>query len=454
MYSKKKLFSCNFKKGNTMDKFKRILFAVSFVIAICANARPAKPVEGYLLKVKTSKPQAVFKVNEKFDFEISLVRKGKLIPGKEISYTITREGKISQQGKITSENKAVKIKAFMERPGFMLCRAEFTTKSGKKVIGYGGTGIDPLKIKAAKVSDKDIKAVYDFWDSKIKKLNSLPLKVKMIPDTVDEAYTDKLKCFDIRVNCLGDKDVSGYLVMPANAKPKSLPAYVGFHGAGVRSSHKRYDIAMKGALALNVNAHGIENGKPKEFYDKLKSGKLKGYPLFGSNDPEKSYFCGMMMRVYRALQFIKSRPEWDGKTLITYGSSQGGGQSLFAAASDSDVTFAVARVPALCNHYGLFKNDLSGWPKFIKLKNGKPVDPQVVKTAKYFDMALLAPRIKAEMLLTAGFIDRTCSPSSVYSAYNAINSKKQIIHNIKYGHYNPPETSSKILEEIYSKLDK
>ena len=418
------------------------------------SARPAKPVDGYLFKINTNHKNATFKVNEKINFQILLTKNGKPAPTKNISYTISREGQKSLKGKITTATKPVEVTTSLNRPGFVLLKAVFKTESGKNVIGYAGAGIEPLKITTPEISAKDLKAVNDFWDQKIKTLKALPLKVKMTPVTASKTYKDKLECFDIRVNCPGGMPVSGYYIKPVNAKPKSLPAYVVFHGAGVRSASKHYWIAAKGALALDVNAHGIDNGKSKDFYLKLKKGKLKGYPHFNRNNREKSYFCGMMMRVYRALQFIKSRPEWNGKTLIVYGSSQGGAQTLFATAVDPDITFAVARVPAMCNHYGIFNNQISGWPKFIRMKNGKAKDPKVVETSKYYDMALLAPRIKTEMLLTSGFIDRTCSPSSVYSAYNAIKSPKTMIDNIQFGHYNPPKTTKNIYEIIDKKLKK
>ena len=435
-----------------MKKIHLAIASLMLLTTAYLNARPAKPIDGYIFKINTDHENAIFKINEKIRFKILLTQNGKPVSGKNILYTINREGQKNLKGKITSAAKAVDVATSLNRPGFVLFRAVFKTESGKNVIGYAGAGIEPLKIKTPKISAKDLKAVNDFWNQKIKMLKALPLKVKMTPVTAAKAYKAKLECFDIRVNCPGGLPVSGYFIKPVNAKPKSLPAYVVFHGAGVRSASKHYRIAAKGALALDVNAHGIDNGKSRDFYQKLKKGKLRGYPHFNSNDREKSYFCGMMMRVYRALQFIKSRPEWNGKTLIVYGSSQGGAQTLFATAMDPDITFAVARVPAMCNHYGIFDKRISGWPRFIRMKNGKAVNQKVVETSKYYDMALLAPRIKSEMLLTAGFIDRTCSPSSVYSAYNAIKSPKSIIDNIPFGHYNPPQTTRKIYSIIDKKL--
>ncbi len=39
----------------------------------------------------------------------------------------------------------------------------------------------------------------------------------------------------------------------------------------------------------------------------------------------------MFLRMERAIDFLASQPEWDGRILIVTGSSQGGGQAIVAA---------------------------------------------------------------------------------------------------------------------------
>ena len=432
------------------------IFCLSLFALICINgidilaAKKTKIGEAYKIKVLADHKNGLYKSGEKIDFSISFNKGGKAIAGKKLSYTITRGGDSSVKGVLTSKSSPLTVTTSLGKPGFVLCYVYYKTEDGKYIRAWGGAGVEPLKITAPEVDKKDI---YAFWDAKIKMLKALPLKVTKTPVEVPQKYKNKLECFDLRVNCPGGAPVSGYFIKPVKAKAKSLPAYISFHGAGWRSASKPYSIALRNALALDINAHGIDNGKPPKFYTDLKNGRLKGYYHSNSDNKEKSYFCGMFMRVYRALQFIKAQPEWNGKTLIVYGSSQGGAQTLFAAAVDPDITLAIARVPAMCNHYGILEKRQSGWPRFIRLdKNGKPRNKAVADCAKYYDVALLAPRIKSKMILTAGFIDRTCSPSSVYAAYNAINSKKQIINNVTAGHVNPRPTTKIIYNEIYKKL--
>ena len=144
------------------------------------------------------------------------------------------------------------------------------------------------------------------------------------------------------------------------------------------------------------------------------------------------------MRLYRALEFLKSRPEWDGKTLIVLGSSQGGGQTLVAGGLDSDISLLLAGVPAMCDHTAPVINRKAGWPQLLRGLNAqkdKATWDKVVRSSQYFDAVNFATRIKAPVIVSVGFCDVTCAPTSVYTAYNAIPGQtKQIFHGIKMGH--------------------
>src|SRR5207237_1347568 len=105
--------------------------------------------------------------------------------------------------------------------------------------------------------------------------------------------------------CLGGKPVSGYFARPKNAEPKSLPAVLFVHGAGVRTSSlgTAMSEAHRGRLALDLNAHGIPNGQPPEFYASLSESDLKQYSQQGRDGRETIYFRGMYLRLIRAIDF-------------------------------------------------------------------------------------------------------------------------------------------------------
>ena len=271
----------------------------------------------------------------------------------------------------------------------------------------------------------------------------MPMNAKLESVPADKVKTSDVEVFDIKVDCLGGKPLSGYYAKPKDAKPKSLPIIISYHGAGVRSAIMPTGDAANGALALDINAHGIENGQPESFYKDLADGPLKNYRIENSGKLEKLAFYGMYLRVIRSLQFMKAQPEWDGKTIVVKGGSQGGGQALVAAGIDADVSFCIAYVPALCYHVGDLEGNFGGWPGFLRNQTLETADSTVVKTVPYIDAAFFAKRIKAESVLSVGFIDYVCSPTSVYVAFNNIKATKQMIQMPETAHATPRETSEK-----------
>jgi cephalosporin-C deacetylase-like acetyl esterase len=184
---------------------------------------------------------------------------------------------------------------------------------------------------------------------------------------------------------------------------------------------------------MDINAHGIPNGRPAQYYADLDKGELQGYRTRGKESRETVYFLGMFLRLVRAIDFLTAQPEWDGRTVIVHGSSQGGAQSIVAAGLDPRVTFFAAGVPAMCDHTGFLAGRINGWPKFISNNATELPNPKAIEAVRYYDAMNFATRTKAAGIITVGFIDTTCPPTSVYAAYNALRGVKLIFND-------PPST--------------
>ena len=184
------------------------------------------------------------------------------------------------------------------------------------------------------------------------KLAAVPLKPVLTP----VAWPDQaVECFDVQVPVRAGMPVSGYFARPRKAAPKSLPAILYVHGAGVRSSSLGAAAwaAKTGALAMDINAHGIPNGKPAAYYEELSPDDArKAIPHAAARAAKRAISSGMFLRLVRAIDFLTSRPEWDGSTVCVSGASQGGGQAIAAAGLDPRVTFIATGVPAICDHSG------------------------------------------------------------------------------------------------------
>lgn len=413
---------------------------------------------GYQLLTTTNRADAIYKKGENIVFTVNLQKDGAAVPDGKLKYRISKDGDFGKWNTVSS-GKPLVVTEKSDKPAWITIEALALDKDGKNIKAPKvknrnlkaeiGAMVAPLEIREATAEPADFDL---FWKSQREALNEVPVKATRTKVDVPKNLQDKVVCYDVQVDCAGAKPVSGYLVMPKNAKKGSLPAIVCYHGAGVRSSNKQFGYGTK-AIAFDVNAHGIANGQPKQFYEDLGKGELKGYPHRDKNSRDKFYFKDMFLRVMRALDYVKTLPEWNGKVLIVTGGSQGGGQALVAAALDPQVTLCVANVPAIGDHAGRLAGRRPGWPQLANSKKPTPADMQAIKTGGYFDHNNFAKRIKCETYMGTGFVDFVCPPTSVYAAYNNLPKgiRKSIQTTPTAGHGAPLGTGYSRIRQVLGK---
>lgn len=411
--------------------------SILVLLALCSSLFAQK------LAVVADRPDATYKQGETVTFRITLTDSA---PDAIIPWTITKDGvEPTTNGRAQLANGAASITAKLDEPGFLLCRVGFVTADKKPLKAYAGAAIDPLKIMPSMPAPDDFDA---FWAAEKAKLAKVPMNPRLTPQPTN---AKGLEAFDVQADSVGSP-VSAYLVRPIGAKPRSLPIILTVHGAGVSSSglSRAEGWAADGFLAMDMNAHGIPNGRPKEFYAALSSGDLKGYPTRGRASRDTIYFREMFLRLIRAIDILAAQPEWDGRNVVVQGSSQGGFQSIAAAGLDSRVTFFVPGVPAGCDHTGFKVGRVNGWPKFVP--TGQEPAPGVLEAARYYDAVNFAARTKAAAFFTVGFIDTTCPPTTVYAAFNAIQNKHDIFNDIPTAHANSPAAVAAMREAILAQV--
>lgn len=318
---------------------------------------------------------------------------------------------------------------------------EASTKNETASIGLV---VDPEKYKPGTNRPKDFDR---FWKEEKKTLRALPITIKEVPVKEGESG---YYCSNMEISCTGPKPARGYFAKPGSAKPKTLPIVLYVHAAGVKGSWCRSEPANalrfakmgQGALCFDLNAHGMLNGQPEEYYANLENGELKDYPYQGMENRSDFYFRGMYLRLIRTLDFLTSQPEWDGKRILVIGESQGGGQALASAGLDKRVTAVIATVPAMCDWGGALTGRRGGWPQpFERGGDSK----KMLSALPYFDTAHLLKDSKATILTEIGLIDMTCPSTSVYAAVNQAKGKK-IILAVPYRQHHAP---SNYLKDIW-----
>lgn len=386
------------------------------------------------VSLRTDRPEALYKVGEDATFLIEVAEDGKPLAEGNVSAVFSQDGLHPQEAQtIAVKDGKANVTGRLEEPGFLSLAVQSGTAKATAAAGY-----EPEKIKPSADVPEDFDA---FWQKNKEELAKVPMNPKL---TLQPSSNEKIEVFDVKLDCVGNP-VSGYFARPKGKK--SLPAILTLHGAGVSkpspNGAQQWAGSEGGMLAMDINAHGISNEHPKEYYQELAQGELKNYQLKGRQNREDSYFKGMFLRVQRAIDFLTSQPEWDGRTLILFGTSQGAFQTLAGGYLDGRVSLICAGVPAGCDHTGSLVDRISGWPKWAFVQNPQTVDPAALEASRYYDSVNFARLTKAdEAVVTVGLIDTICPPTSVYAAYNALAIPKTLHVDPLANHTNTPEAMS------------
>ena len=394
---------------------------------------PSPSPSKYHLDLTTDRANARYHVGETVVFNAELKVDDMANQEVKLPYAIREnQSVIVAKGELTFTHGKASLPAEFKKPSFLTLIVTLPDGDPTKKQVYAGAACDPEKLLPSMPKPDDFDA---FWNGKKAQLDAMPFQVELKP--IPAMTDDQIETYELILDNINNTKIYGYFAKPKGNGP--FPAYMQVHAAGVYSMNANGVVSMarQGAMAITINPHEMENGKPPEFYAALKQGPLNDYSHIGNNDRETCYFLRMFCSCYRAAQYITSRPEWDGKRFVVSGTSQGGGQAFVTAYLCPKVSAFVACVPALCDQTAREADRDAGWPHLVSYKDGK-ADPKQLETARYFDCVNFAYGIKAKAIVGVGFIDTTCAPCSVYTAFNVLSSPKQIIDMPLNGHTSGP----------------
>ena len=264
-----------------------------------------------------------------------------------------------------------------------------------------------------------------FWDAEVAEMEKIPVDAQVespAPQPVAGVHYAK---FSLAVS--DQQRVRGQMAWPdANGK---YPALVIYQWAGVYPLEKGTVTgnAQKGWLAVNVLPHDLPIDEKKEFYEAQAGGDLKEYGLIGRDNRETSYFLRMYLGARRVLDYVKSLPQWDGKTLVVHGTSMGGAQALVAAALSDGVTAVVVNVPALCDQNAPKVGRRAPFPYWTAKPPGSLDPDKIAEAAAYYDVVHFAPRVTAPVMVSAGLRDQSCPPHGIAAMANALGGVKELV---------------------------
>ena len=347
-----------------------------------------------------------------------------------LPYKVKKDGQgDAASGTIDLSAGPATISASREEPGALLVSIFSMDKANLLPVVMGGAVISPEKLGPVVPAPEDFDA---FWQGKLKELAAVPPNPQL--EKVDIAgmkNADGMECDKVTLGNIRGTHVRGVLAKPA--RDGKFPAMLMVNSAGVGALDKAQVVgyAKAGWIVLNVSAHDLPVDESDAFYKDLKENSMKNYYYIGSEDRETSYFLRMFLGCVRGAEYLASRPDWDGKTLIVTGTSQGGLQSLATAGLYPGITAVMANVPAGCDNYGPLANPprAFGWPYWFATMGapqGRDLE-KAKKTAGYFDGIYFASRIHCPTLVAVALADIAARPAGVIAAFNAINAPKELI---------------------------
>ena len=439
--------------------------AVAAAFAFAASLANAGILDDAWLKGTTDKAPVFYRPGETMVFTIEPQDvKGELGDGEYfLRWERTGDDGVTDKGKEPFDGKTpFTYKTSIAKPGFVRLYAEVvdakgkvytkkftgdaTTPEGKiamnkfekakKAVFFDGgaaADIDSLEPGAPEPKDFD-----EFWAKERAELAKVPFNAKRVEVP---CQNPDVTLYAVSLDCTGGAPVTGYLSIPkAVEKGRKYGIRVGTFGYGVREQ-----VAPKkphaAAILFDINAHGMllrEFGGTDEYYKGLgkrvgSNGYSYAFDPEQNSNPQTAYFRGMILRLIRAIEYVRTLPGWDGKTLHVTGGSQGGAYAIWGAGCGEGVTFASSTVTGFCDCGAELVGRLKGpWPKI------KYVEP-----LGYFDPVNFAKRVPASCRVEiprAGLGDYTCQPSSIAVLWNSLKCPKSILwmQGSEHG-YVPPE---------------
>jgi cephalosporin-C deacetylase len=322
------------------------------------------------------------------------------------------------------------VDATLEPANTLLLEVTWEPAAPKNKV-TAGVVADPEQIQPAATCPNDFDA---FWKSKLDELAAVPANAHLEPG---ESGNANVSYWKITMDNVRGTHIHGQLARPTAGE--KFPAMLILQWAGVYGLQEGWvtNHAADGWLTLNIEPHDIPIDRSEQYYKELYAGPLKNYWMIGNEDRDTSYYLRMYLSCVQALQYLQARPDWNGKTLVVMGASQGGQQTIATAAlHPQGITAVFPLVPAACDMYAPSIGRASGFPVWWNQTWGNRDANKVHEASKYYDPCNFAGRIKCPVLIGTGLHDDAAPPSSVLAAANQITAPKQLIILPTSGHEN------------------
>lgn len=423
-----------------------ILYMAAMPLAKAQSPAPIKLVD---IILTPNHDDWNYKLTENASVEVSVLRFGVPVSNVSIDYEIGPEMfPADKKGKILLKNGKGKIEVgTSSQPGFRRLVVK-TALEGRTYSAEAKLGFSPEKIEPTVKMPDDFT---QFWSSAKEEAAKLPMDA--ILTHLPEKSTTTVDVYLVNLqNYKKGQRLYGYLCKPKS--PGKYPVLFEPPGAGIKAINPAINYAEQGFIVLSIEIHGLSPLMDSEAYKNI-SNAFGDYTINKLDDRDNYYYKSVYLGCARAVDFLCSLPEFDGKNVVVTGGSQGGALSIVTAVLNPKVTGLVAFYPALCDVTGYLHGRAGGWPNLFKPANPRtPVTQEKIKTIEYYDVVNFAKNVKIPGFYSWGYNDNTVPPTSVFAAVNSVKAPKTIAITPISAHWRFPETNQESIDWIKKQLIK
>ena len=411
---------------------KRIYFIIALLALVCCPMKAQINGTNITVTVTPDHKDWTYSVGETVKFTVCVLKSGTLVDNSQISYEMGPEMYPNIKKDMTLKSGEGTISGKMTTPGFY--RLKVTAHvAGKDYTGTCTAAFSPEKIQPKTKCPADFD---EFWSKTLEqaRYTALEPKIELLPERSTPAVNTYHVSFQ---NDRWNRRIYGILCVPT--KEGKYPAILRVPGAGARPYEGDPWQAAKGVIVLEIGIHGVPVTNDRSFYTNLTQTALADYWIHGLNNRDNNYYKHVITGAIRAIDYIATLPQWDGKNLGVTGSSQGGFLTLVCAALDKRVSCYAPVHAALCDHEASLSGVACGWPHYFynweHPGEKKDIDMYEVKNARYYDGVNFARRITVPGWFSFGYNDDVVPPTTAYGTYNVVTGPKELHPYQKTAHF-------------------
>jgi cephalosporin-C deacetylase len=278
-----------------------------------------------------------------------------------------------------------------------------------------------------------------FWDRSLAEMNAIDPQVELVPAEFKAPYAD---CFHLYFTGLGGARVHAKLLRPKTQQGAG-PAVLMFHGysgdSGDWAGKLAYVAAGFTVAALDCRGQaGLSND-----VGGTTGVTLRGHIIRGVEDgSDHLYYRSVFLDTAQLAKIVMAMPGVDSARVGATGGSQGGGLTLACASLTPGLKQAAPVFPFLTDYKRVWNMDLAenAYAELREYLRWRDPTHQHAdrfwNTLGYIDVQNLAPRIKSQIYMAVGLMDKTCPPSTQFAAYNKITAAKKLEIYPDFAHEN------------------